>query len=101
MSRFLETFEQISFLAILLRQKRTLWSPTGLLQGASLHLCPSCLVSFTLDFHLENDFVAFVSCLREKREKKLEMFSDKIVNTHRSHVQNEEDFPQAVHFITN
>lgn len=69
MWRFLETFVQFSFLAILLRQKRTLLSPTGLLPGSHFPSQPSCPVSLGSDFRRGNDFCTFFTCIRKEKKR--------------------------------
>lgn len=67
MSRFLETFAQISFLAIFAEaEKDVVDSHRSSLRSLSSSQ-PSCLVSFTSDFHLETWFSSFSPVKREKR----------------------------------
>lgn len=53
MLKFLETFGQFSFLAIVLCQKKTLWTPVRLLQGASLYPIHHVWWVSNWIFHLE------------------------------------------------
>lgn len=70
MSRFLETFAQISFLAIFAEAEKDIVDPAGSPPGSLCSSQPSCLVSFKSDFHLEMCFAAFSFAEREKRQKR-------------------------------
>lgn len=70
MSRFLETFAQISFLAIFAEAEKDIVEPPRSPLGSHCSSQPSCLVSLTSDFHLEMCFVAFSFAEREKMDKR-------------------------------
>lgn len=70
MSRFLETFAQISFLAIFAKAEKDIVEPPRSPPGSLCSSQPSCLVSFTSDFPLERCFAAFSLAEREKVEKR-------------------------------
>lgn len=70
MWRFLETFAQISFLAIFAEAEKDIVEPARSPPGSLCSPQPSCLVSFTSDFPLEMCFEAFSFAEREKAEKR-------------------------------
>lgn len=70
MSRFLETFAQISFLAIFAEAEKDIVEPPRSAPGPRSSSQSSCLVSFTSDFHLQVCFAAFSVAEREKTEKR-------------------------------
>lgn len=86
MSRFLETFAQISFLAIFAEAEKDIVAPPGSPPGSLCSSPPSCLVSLTSDFPLEKCFGAFSFAEREKEKRKEVMIKGRIKHTSESHV---------------
>lgn len=75
MLRFLETFAQISFLAILLRQKQDVVKSHRPSPGSFSSSQPSCLVSFTSVFHLLRILSHFLLLDRKGEKEKRDTFS--------------------------